>query len=141
MVSSTTKLPLTGGCLCGAVRYQLSELPFAAEYCHCRMCQIVAGSPVATWMDVKAEQFTLLGEDISEYKSSEFVYRGFCPQCGSTLSFRDSRHPDYFTLSITSLDHPNQVAPTYHIFTESKLDWFDTQDSCKRFNLGAIADK
>lgn len=127
---------LAGGCLCGEIRYRLTAMPFAAEYCHCTMCQKVAGSAAATWMDFKAEQFTLEKGKIAEYQSSTHVFRGFCAHCGSTISFRDNRYPEYFTVSITSLDHPEKVAPSYHIYTESQLAWFDTTDSCKRHPQG-----
>ncbi|MCO7224874.1 GFA family protein [Pleionea sp. CnH1-48] len=124
---------LEGGCLCGAIRYRVYGEPFAAEYCHCRMCQKVAGAPVSSWMDFKVEQVQWFKGSVFEYSSSEHVRRGFCRDCGATLSFRDSRHPDYFTLAIPSLDEPEQVQPTYHIYTESEISWHRIADDLKRF--------
>lgn len=125
-----------GGCLCGAVRYRISGSPFAAEYCHCRMCQKSAGAVVVSWMDFRTEQLTWTVGKPSEYESSELVRRGFCAKCGSTLSFRDTRHPDYMTLAIASLDDPNLVKPTYHIYTDSQVKWLTIDDDCKRFPQG-----
>jgi hypothetical protein len=71
-----------------------------------------------------------------EYKSSENVRRGFCAACGSSLSFRDLGHPEYITLAIASLDDPNLVKPTYHIYTASQLKWLKIDDDCNRFTAG-----
>ena len=74
--------------------------------------------------------------EVREYASSEHVRRGFCAQCGSALSFRDTRYPQYYTLTIASLDQPNAVRPTRHLFTDSRLEWFDPNDDCPRFPRG-----
>lgn len=127
---------LEGGCLCGAVRYRVTAAPFAAEYCHCRMCQRFSGAAAANWMDFTREEVEFTAGAPTEYESSEFVRRGFCARCGSTLSFRDTRYPQYFTLTIASLDEPNRVRPTRHLFTESRLEWFDPDDGCPRYPRG-----
>ena len=127
---------MEGGCLCGAIRYSVSGAPFAAEYCHCRMCQKSAGAVVANWMDFQIDQVTWTSGKPTEYESSEFVRRGFFAKCGSTLSFRHTRYPNYLTLAIASLDDPNLVKPTYHIYVESQVDWFKVDDDCKRFPQG-----
>jgi hypothetical protein len=127
---------LEGGCLCGAVRYRVEGSPFDAEYCHCRMCQRFTGAAAANWMDFRREQVTFSAGEVREYASSEHVRRGFCAQCGSALSFRDTRYPQFYTLTIASLDQPNAVRPTRHLFTDSRLEWFDPNDDCPRFPRG-----
>ena len=127
---------LEGGCLCESVRYHISATPFAAEYCHCRMCKKFSGAPVASWMDFNIEQVNWKKRKPVEYQSSENILRGFCPTCGSSLSFRDTEHPEYITLAIASLDEPNLVKPTYHIYTASQLKWLNIDDECKRFTAG-----
>jgi len=124
---------LEGGCLCGAIRYRASGSPFAAEYCHCRMCQKSVGSVVVNWMDFYFEQVKWTIGKPTEYKSSETVYRGFCVKCGSSISFRDTRYPEYMTLSVASLDDPDLVQPSHHIYTESQVKWLKIDDNCKRF--------
>jgi len=52
---------------------------------------------------------------------------------GSTLSFRDTRHPEYMTLTIASLDDPDLVKPTHHIYTDSQVKWLAIDDDCTRF--------
>ncbi len=124
---------MEGGCLCGSVRYSVSGSPFAAEYCHCRMCQKSAGAVVVNWMDFRIEQLTWTTGKPTEYESSDSVRRGFCVECGSTLSFRDTRHPEYRSLTIASLDDPDLVKPTCHIYVDSQVKWLCIDDNCRRF--------
>ena len=127
---------LIGGCLCGDVRYQADNMPFAAEYCHCGMCRKSAGAPAVAWMDFRVEEVTWTQGEPLEYQSSEAVFRGFCRRCGTTLTFRDSRHPEYLSLSIGSLDEPDRVSPTYHIYTDDQIEWFKIDDEHPRFAEG-----
>lgn len=127
---------MKGGCHCGAIRYEVSTAPFDADYCHCRDCQKTSGAPVAAWMDFQKDQVIWLGAEPAEYKSSEHIRRGFCPQCGSTLSYRSTRYPDYLTLSIASLDEPDRVKPNYHIYTDSQVSWLSIDDDCERHRKG-----
>lgn len=117
-----------GGCLCGNLRYRVSGAPFDVDYCHCRMCQKSTGAPVGVWMDFKKEQLEWLSGQPKEYASSDTVRRGFCFECGSSISFRDTRYPDYYTLTIVSLDDPNAFHPNYHIHTSSRPEWFSILD-------------
>ena len=124
---------MEGGCLCTDIRYSVSGAPFDADYCHCRMCQKAAGAMAVSWMDFRLEQVTWLSGKPTEYASSESVRRGFCVKCGSTLSFRDTRHAGYYSLSIASLDDPNQVRPNYHIHTDSQVEWLRIDDDCEKY--------
>jgi len=109
---------MKGGCHCGAIRYEMLTAPFAADFCHCRDCQRTTGAPVGAWMDFHAEQVQWLCGKPTEYASSDFIRRGFCAECGSTLTYRSTQYPDYLTLAIASLDNPEAIAPTYHIHTK-----------------------
>ncbi|WP_428985276.1 GFA family protein [Shewanella corallii] len=129
-------LQLTGGCLCGAIRYCIDGEPFDADYCHCRLCQQQTGAPVSAWMDFKVGQVQWLKGQVKEFASSDTVRRGFCAECGSTLTFRHTEYPDYLTLSIASLDNPESVSPNYHIYTSSALDWHRIEDSLPRYVKG-----
>jgi len=124
---------MKGGCHCGAVRYETLAAPFDADFCHCRDCQKTTGAPVAAWMDFKEEQVRWTAKEPTEYESSEYIRRGFCPECGSAVSYRSTRYPDYFSLSIMSLDEPDLVRPNYHIYTRSQVSWLTIDDECKRY--------
>ncbi|MFM5679390.1 GFA family protein [Aeromonas veronii] len=127
---------MKGGCHCGAIRYEVLTAPFAADFCHCRDCQRTTGAPVGAWMDFYAEQVQWLCGKPTEYASSDFIRRGFCAECGSTLTYRSTQYPDYLTLAIASLDNPEAVAPTYHIHTDSQLPWLLIQDEHPRYRKG-----
>ncbi|SDJ65042.1 Uncharacterized conserved protein [Ferrimonas sediminum] len=124
---------LEGGCLCGAIRYRTSAAPFAAEYCHCSQCRKAVGGVAVAWMDFNRNQVRWQKQIPTEFASSEHVFRGFCSQCGTSLSFRDDRYPDYLTLSVASLDDVNQVIPTYHIHTDSQPNWLSIDDEGPRY--------
>ncbi len=132
-LQTSEETKMEGGCLCGSVRYGISGTPFAAEFCHCRMCQKSAGAVVVCWMDLLASQLNCTADKPSEYASSEHVRRGFCRECGSAISFRDTRRPEYLSLAIASLDDPDLVEPGYHIYTESQLKWFTIDDDREKF--------
>ncbi len=124
---------LAGGCLCGAIRYRTRGMPMLAEYCHCRMCQKAAGAAFGNWMDFEADRIEWIGDRPEEYQSSSHVHRGFCGRCGSSLTFRNEERPQHITLTINSLDDPDQVVPTQHIYTDSQVVWLELTDGCARF--------
>lgn len=127
------RILLMGGCHCRAIRYQAEGFPFDADYCHCLSCQKTIGAAFGAWMDFKFEQITWLSGAPTLYHSSKAIVRGFCPQCGTSLSYASIEHPQYLTLSIATLDDANQVQPRYHIHTQSQLTWLTITDTCQRY--------
>lgn len=71
-----TLLPLSGGCLCGSIRYRATAWPFAAENCHCSMCRRGVGAPFVSWMDFKVDQVVWTTGERAEYHSSGTGRRG-----------------------------------------------------------------
>lgn len=136
----TDKTILTGGCLCGNVKYRVEGKPFGAEYCHCSMCRKSVGSATVNWMDFKIGQVTWLVEQPKVFASSEHTRRGFCPECGGSMTFSDTRHPEYLSLTMGTLDDPDLVKPTIHIYAEDQIGWLNIVDECKRFAKGATKD-
>ena len=125
------RLPLAGGCLCGAIRYQISAEPRSADYCHCRMCRRAAGAPVVARLTVANEAFAWTTGAPAVYRSSPNAERFFCPKCGTQLALRDE--PDYLDVTLASLDTPEAARPRYHIWTASRIGWFDTADDLPRY--------
>jgi hypothetical protein len=125
------KLPLTGGCLCGAIRYQINAEPRSADYCHCRMCRRAAAAPVVARLTVANVAFAWITGEAAVYRSSPQAERLFCPKCGTQLALRDE--PDYLDVTLASLDTPEAVRPRYHIWTASRIGWFDTADDLPRY--------
>ena len=76
----------TGGCQCGAVRYELLQKPDGAHICHCRMCQKAFGNFFAALAGVPRDKFRVTRGTVSNFKSSADVQRGFCRECGTPLT-------------------------------------------------------
>jgi hypothetical protein len=125
------KLPLEGGCLCGSVRYRISAAPRSADYCHCRMCRRAAGAPVVARLTVANAAVAWIKGGPAVYRSGAAAARLFCPACGTQLALRDE--PDYLDVALASLDHPDSVRPSCHIWTASRIAWFDTADDLPRY--------
>ena len=129
------QLQITGGCLCGAVRYEVSQLPDDdVGYCHCRMCQKATGGLFGYFVIFDApnidDTFKFVQGKPKYYNSSEWAKRGFCPECGTPLVFRDSSG---FGVLIGSLDHPEEFPPTGHSGIESQLPWLKLDDGLPRW--------
>ena len=112
--------PLTGGCLCGAVRYEARPDAREGYYCHCRMCQLAFGNTRATFLNLRQDQVTWTGTQPKQFASSKFALRGFCGNCGTPLSFAyvGSANMD---LSVGSLDEPGAIKPVSHFAVETRV--------------------
>jgi len=122
-----------GGCLCGEVRYRINAAPVEALYCHCRMCQQAHGAPVIAWLTVPLDAFEVTTGSPVAYRSSAKAVRHFCANCGTPLTWREADNPRLVDISIASLDKPEAVAPTMHVWTESRIPWFETADHLPRY--------
>src|SRR5215471_9521214 len=117
----------SGGCACGAIRYECSADPFVALNCHCRACQQASGSAYAAVVLVPAAPFTLLKGTPTYYRvtgdSGNPVDRGFCSACGSPLVINETADPGHVILQAASLDDPGWVRPVVDIFTSIAQPW------------------
>ncbi len=86
MVEET--MPITGGCLCGAVRYEANEPPSKGVVCHCRVCQRTTGSAFEAIVKFPRTAFRFTKGEPKRYRSSSIMEKCFCPNCGSTLTDR-----------------------------------------------------
>lgn len=122
---------LSGGCLCGAVRYETGGDPFNSGVCHCTTCRRAHGAPMVAWFSVRRDRFTISGE-LRDYRSSSHAVRRFCSNCGTQVLFDDSRYPDEVDITTASLDDPAAVPPAFHIWTHSQLSWVNLDDGLPR---------
>ncbi len=118
---------ITGGCQCGAVRYALNAPLGRASICHCRMCQKAFGAFYGPLVGVPLSAFELTRGELSTFKSSDVVERGFCRNCGAPLSFR-SVDGDRIDVSIGSLDDPSIAKPAIQWGLESRIAWVGELD-------------
>ena len=124
---------VTGGCLCGAVRYEAHEPPLRVAYCHCRMCQRAYGNLFGTFASFRIETFRYTRGEPRFYRSSAWAERGFCPTCGTPLVFLDAT--DTLGILVGSLDHPEHwpPAPGHHLGIESQIPWLRIDDDLPRW--------
>lgn len=115
---------LEGGCLCGRIRYAAGGTPFHATACHCTDCRRSSGAPFVAWFSVPADQFRLLQGELRGFASSPGVQRGFCGDCGTSLTYRNEAQPE-IDVSTATLDEPDRVPAQDHIWTRSKLGWVE----------------
>lgn len=125
-------LPLEGGCLCGAVRYRVTAVPVDSSYCHCRMCQRRSGAPAVATVDIPVGGFEIVQGAPAAYQSSAAAHRVFCRDCGTELYFALIDDPPSLSLNIGTLDDPEAVRPLKHIWTSSRLSWFEIADDLPR---------
>jgi hypothetical protein len=95
------------------------------------MCRRAAGAPVVASLTVANESFAWTTGQPAVYRSSEKAERLFCPKCGTQLAFRDE--PDYLDVTLASLDNPEAVRPSYHIWITSRISWFEIADDLPRY--------
>jgi len=124
--------PYTGGCLCGAVRYEADELQ-RAGYCHCRMCQKASGAPVVAWTHAPLGGFRWTKGEPRQYRSSAIASRFFCGNCGSQLGFLLAEAPKEMELNLATLDRAETVRPAYHLHTGSQMPWLSIADELPRY--------
>ncbi len=123
----TAGLPaLTGGCLCGGVRYEAHPDHREGYYCHCRMCQLAFGNTRAAFMNLRKSEVTWASPP-QYFASSRFARRGFCGRCGTPLSF-EYLQSERMDLSVGSLDEPGAVKPTLHFAIESRIAAWHAED-------------
>ena len=120
---------LTGGCICGGVRYESVAAPIVAANCHCRDCQRATGSAFAAILFVPREAVTITG-NVKYYdvagESGNVVTRGFCPTCGARLFSKPSPAillADLLGISAGSLDDPSRHPPMMDIYVASAQPW------------------
>ena len=123
---------LTGGCLCGAVRYAFDGTPGEAGWCHCRMCQRSSGAPAQAYVILPLAGFRYVAGEPALYRSSERGERRFCAACGSQIEFREAGGSEV-SLNSGTLDDPALVPPDRHIWTGSEVPWFGEAPGLRRF--------
>lgn len=111
----------TGGCACGAIRFEIAGEPLVSNDCQCRDCQRMSGTGHGSYLtfqrkDVKHSGDAKLWDMVGD--SGNVKTRAFCPACGSPVSMTFAAMPDVFTVHAASLDDPSRFKPqmvTYRV--------------------------
>ncbi len=123
--------PVRGSCLCGGVRFEVTQPFVRANHCHCSRCRKHSGTFGETQARVPREGFRLLeGEElIRVFRPAEGAsVKAFCVECGSALF--GARWPEGAEISIRlgALDDDPGIRPQYHSFVDSKAPWDELPD-------------
>lgn len=129
---------LAGGCLCGAVRYEI-RAPLVSCHCHCSLCQRASGAPFVTWTTVTNADFRWTRGQPATFNSSTWATRFFCADCGTHLMFQvdgQAQSADgTCDIASATLDDPSAITPAAHIWVSARLPWPDLpQDGLARFD-------
>ncbi len=130
---SEQKQTANGGCLCGAVRFQITGPLRDVVTCHCEMCQKLHGGPGAHSKAKKSDIKLLKKSGLKWYRSSEIAERGFCQECGSSLFWRPDRQ-DTTGILAGALDQPSHLKTIGHIFVGEKPDFYEISDNCPQYS-------
>lgn len=126
----------TGGCACGAIRYETSDDPLLMGNCHCTDCQRSSGTGMASVIMFPKGGFSQEGE--AKYyevtsDSGRWIKRGFCPNCGSPVLTLVEMAPDAIIVKAGSLDDPSLYKPAMHIYASSAQPWDVIHDDLTKF--------
>ena len=116
-----------GGCLCGAVRFHLTDKIRNIIYCHCSQCRKAQGSAFATNGIVHKAHFHIqTGEDnLTGYESTPGQTKYFCRHCGSPIMSMSTNRPDDVRVRLGTIESDINERPEAHIFVGSKASWED----------------
>ena len=128
---------ITGGCLCGAIRYEIEGEPIRIANCHCDDCRKATGSAYATNLFFKADQVTLVQGSPKRFDhtadSGNTMFKEFCDTCGSQVLGGGSQRPGVKSVKVGSIDDASFVKPEANIFTSHALSCTVMDENVDRF--------
>lgn len=118
--------PYTGGCTCGAIRYEVAAEPIVMNDCQCRQCQRDSGTGHGSYLTFVGAPVKLTGEPASWINVGEQGTRkgrAFCPTCGTAVYLTFPDMPDVFVACAGSLDDPGRYKPQLVMWTLAAQAW------------------
>ena len=135
--------PLTGGCLCGGVRFEVSEPLVSSGYCHCTRCQRRTGTAASVSARIVPGSLRVVSGDelIRSYVPDEGFAKVFCSACGSALWSRHPDDPDFISIRLGAFDEDPGIRPEYRQFVAYAAAWEDIpEDGLPRYPEGRPRD-
>jgi hypothetical protein len=130
-MTSTTEpdspaLPITGGCLCRAVRFSIAAAPLTARSCWCRLCQYLAAGNATVNVVFPSAALSVTGattDFASIADSGNHMHRRFCPTCGTAMFSASESRPNWVIVRAGTLDDPTLAPPQMTIWTAAAPTW------------------
>ena len=119
---------LTGHCFCGAITFQASGQPVKVAHCHCGSCRRAVGAAMVTSAGFRSEQILFTNKQPTQFTTDDAVSRGFCDQCGSSVSYKRAAN-DYVFIYIGLFDEPDKLVPQVHMMYSEKIEWMKIDDA------------
>ena len=133
----TSKPFVTGGCLCGAVRYSITGEPAGTGQCHCKDCQRASGTGHMSLARFKKDDVAMSGQTASFASvadSGNINTRHFCPQCGSRLYGENSAFPGIVNVSVCCMDDNDWFVPGRVVYAKDRPKWDVTSTDVPNFD-------
>ena len=130
----------TGGCLCGAVRYEINGDPVRVAHCHCDDCRRATGSSFATNAFFKEDDLVVLQGTTKTYShtadSGNAMNKEFCPECGSQLFGFGSGNQGIRTVKVGTIDDASAIQPQIEVFVSKALPFPRHPEFTEKFDKG-----
>jgi hypothetical protein len=117
---------VTGGCHCGAIRYEVNGDPMVHTLCHCADCRRHSGAPMVGWTMYALAAVKVVRGQPKIYQSSEHGRRHFCADCGTGLFYTNENIlPGIIDIQSSTYDDPNAVPAKMHIQVAERIGWME----------------
>jgi len=140
MTASHPVLPLTGGCCCGAIRYEIGSFPLLLYTCNCTECQTASGSAFALNMPVATESLRIVQGSPKGWRrpspSGADVTSWFCADCGGRLYGERKGRPETMNVRAGTLDDTTWLVPVAHMFLKSAQGWVQPAAGAECHEIG-----
>jgi hypothetical protein len=123
-----------GRCFCGSIRYHARGAATHLCFCHCNSCRRAVGATPVPWGTFDRQQFSVVSGKLVELRSSPQVVRGFCGDCGTSITYRHEKRPEEIDVTLVTLDDPALLMPEIHIWVQDKLPWIAITDGRPQFD-------
>ena len=129
--------PYTGGCACGAIRYEIAAEPVFSNHCQCRHCQQRSGTGHGSYLTFADRKAVSLSGTATEWEiagdSGNLKRHGFCPGCGAPVYLTFAAMPDLFTIHAASLDDPSRFTPQVVTYAARGPAWDPLDPALTKF--------